>query len=287
MRIKLKIIIIILPAILLFSCKSITIVDATYENRPHFKIKTKTANYFYDKAGGGLSRVIDPDGTDWVHYKGDPHAPAPSGASGGFRGIPNLVYRSDDGGAGHPGFEQCISEQVDDRTIRSRSKSGKWQWTWTFYDDYAQLVMEKTDPGHAYWFLYEGPVAGSFNPSEKYWGTDLGGPRYEVPSLNQGESIMGNWQWAYFGDQKTNRILFVAQKQKDPLIDHFAYMGDTKEGKNASNGMVVFGFGREKRAKPLMAEPGISFKIGFINKKIASEKDHEWVTKQINEKIAK
>jgi hypothetical protein len=271
--------------VLLSSCNSISIEDGAHENRDHFKIVTKTATYYLDKAGGGFSRIIDTDGIDWVQYNGDPQSAAPAGASGGFRGVPNLVFRSYDGGAGHPGFEQCISEQVDERTIRSQSKSGKWQWSWVFFDDHAQLTIEKADPSHAYWFLYEGPVAGSFNPSQKYWGTNLGGPRYEVPSLNLGESIQGNWQWAYFGDKETDRIFFVAQQQNDTWNDHFAYMGDTKEGNNASDGMVVFGFGREKGAKPLMKETGVVFKIGFINRKISSEEEHAWVKSQIEERL--
>src|SRR5687768_13388095 len=120
----------ILSGIVLLSCQSIYIKDDIYENRSHFLIKTAKATYFFDKAGGGLSRVIDADGTDWVNYNGDPKAAVPSGASGGYRGIPNMVFRFEDGGAGHPGFDQCISVKVDNQTIRTKSKSGKWQWSW-------------------------------------------------------------------------------------------------------------------------------------------------------------
>ncbi|MFC4873222.1 hypothetical protein [Negadavirga shengliensis] len=276
-----------IPIIFSLACNGPSIEETEYEGRPHFKINTSTATYYYDKAGGGLSRVMDADGVDWVHYNGDPQASAPSGASGGFRGIPNMVYRSDDGGAGHPGFDQCTSELIDKKTIRSQSKSGNWQWTWVFFDDYAQLTVEKADPDHPYWFLYEGPVAGSFDPSRKYWGTDLGGPRYEVPSLNKGESILDHWQWAYFGDVDTHRIFFVLQQEKDQLIDHFAYMGDTKEGNEAEDGMVVFGFGRDKGAKALMTETGNVFKIGFLEKGVMSKEDHQWVSLQIERIITR
>lgn len=278
---------IFLFGMLMFSCKSITIVNGTYGDRPHFIIKTKSATYYFDKSGGGFSRVIDQDGVDWVKYNGDPHAKTPTGASGGFRGIPNLVFRSDDGGAGHPGFDKCISEIVDEQTICTYSKSGKWQWYWTFFDDNARLTIEKTDPNHAYWFLYEGPVAGSFNPLQKYWGTNLGGPGYEIPSLNSGEFIQGNWEWAYFGDKETKRIFFVAQEKTDNLIDHFAYMGNTSDGNKALDGMVVFGFGRDKGAQPLMTENGTNFSIGFLNRKITSEKDHDWANKQIDKIIGR
>jgi hypothetical protein len=273
-----------LQVIFMISCSpsnGIVIKDDIYEGRAHFRIETKTATYLFDKAGGGLSRVMDADGIDWVHYNGDPHAKGASGAAGGFRGIPNMVFRGDDGGAGHPGFDQCISEKVDDRTIRSTSKSGKWQWSWTFFDDHARMTMEKVDRDRTYWFLYEGPVAGSFNPYNNYWGTDLGGPRYETPSLNKGENIVGNWEWVYFGAKDTNRIFYVAQSPGDNLNDFFAYMGNTSDGNDAPDGMIVFGFGRDKGTIALMREDDVTFYIGFLDKKITSEKDHKWAGQQI------
>ena len=274
----------ILAGIFIISCNgnSISIEDDTYENRSHFRIETKSAIYLFDKAGGGISRAFDIDGIDWVHYKGDPHAPVPSGASGGYRGIPNMVFRGDDGGAGHPGFDQCISEKIDERTIRSKSKSGKWQWTWTFFDDHASMHIEKADLDRTFWFLYEGPVAGSFKPSDKYWGTDLGGPRFETPSLNHGENIVGNWQWVYFGDKNFDRIFFVAQKPKDDLNDFFAYMGNTRDGNDSPDGMVVFGFGRDRGTISLLTGSNITFIIGFLERKITSETDHLWAAQKIN-----
>lgn len=265
----------------LVACSSISISDETYEGRAHYKIETKTATYFYDKAGGGLSRVIDQDGIDWVHYNGDPKAVVPSGASGGYRGIPNMVFRFDDGGAGHPGFDQCISEKVDHQTIHTRSKSGKWEWTWKFFEDHAALTIDKADPDRTYWFLYEGPVAGSFNPEQKYWGTDLGGPRYEIPSLNKGENIVGKWSWVYFGDKETNRIFYAAQHPKDTLNDFFAYMGNTKDGNSSPDGMIVFGFSRDAGTKALETKTGVTYKIGFLDRKILSANDHEWAAEEI------
>ena len=279
--------VIALSGLLMTSCNGTKIENVTYENRPHFKIETKTATYFFDKAGGGLSRVIDSDGIDWVHYNGDPHAVVPSGASGGYRGIPNMVYRFEDGGAGHPGFDQCISKKVDNNTIRTESKSGKWQWYWTFFDDHAQLTIEKIDTSRTYWFLYEGAIAGGWNPDNKYWGTDLGGPRSETPSLNKGENIVGKWQWVYFGDKAINRIFYVAQSPKDTLNDFISYMGDTKEGNISPDGMIVFGFSRDKGTKALENKIGITYTIGFLERKITSASDQEWANKQINKNINK
>lgn len=282
---KMIISVIVLTGMLMTSCNGTKIENVTYENRPHFKIETKTATYFFDKAGGGLSRVIDSDGIDWVHYNGDPHAVVPSGASGGYRGIPNMVYRFDDGGAGHPGFDKCISKITGNNSIQTESKSGKWQWSWTFFDDHAQLTIEKIDTTRTYWFLYEGAIAGSWNPATKYWGTDLGGPRFETPSLNKGENIVGKWQWVYFGDKEINRIFYLTQNPKDTLNDFVSFMGDTKEGNASPDGMIVFGFSRDKGTKALENKTGITYTIGFLDRKITSDSDHEWVGKQINEII--
>lgn len=276
-----------ISSLILLSCSSVKIEDTTYENRSHFKIETKTATWFFDKAGGGFSRVIDADGIDWVNFNGDVNAEVPTGAAGSYRGIPNMVYRYDDGGAGHPGFDQCISEKADKNTIRSHSKSGKWQWAWTFFDDHASMTLEKTDTDRTFWFLYEGPVAGSFEPERKYWGTDLGGPRFETPSLNRGENITGNWQWVYFGDKETNRVFYVTQHPKDTLNDFFAYMGNTKEGNSSPDGMIVFGFSRDKGTIALENKTDVTYKIGFLNRKITSQEDHDWVSKQINEILNK
>jgi len=277
----------IVPVMFIISCNRVSIEDDIYENRPHFKIKTRTVTYYFDKAGGGLSRVIDADGVDWVNYNGDPHAVVPSGASGGYRGIPNMVYRFEDGGAGHPGFDQCISEKADKNTIRTQSKSGKWQWAWTFFNDHARLTIEKADPDRTYWFLYEGVAAGSFHPEQKYWGTDLGGPRYETPSLNGGESIVDKWQWVYFGDKETDRIFYVAQHPADTLNDFFAYMGNTPEGNSSPDGMIVFGFSRDKGTLALETKTGVTYTIGFLNRKITSGEDHTWAGNQINDILSR
>ena len=284
---KLNLLLILVGGLLFHSCNTISITDATYESRPHFKIETKAVTYFFDKAGGGLSRVIDADGIDWVNYNGDPHAVVPSGASGGYRGIPNMVFRMEDGGAGHPGFDQCISEKAGEHTIRTRTKSGKWQWAWSFYDSHARLTIEKADPDRAYWFLYEGAAAGSFSPEEKYWGTDLGGPRYETPSLNRGENIVDKWQWVYFGDKTTDRVFYAAQHPTDTLNDFFAYMGNTKEGNTSPDGMIVFGFGRDKGTKALETKTGVTYRIGFLDRKITSAEDHSWVNQQITDLMSK
>jgi hypothetical protein len=147
------------------------------------------------------------------------------------------------------------------------------------------MTVNKADPDRTYWFLYEGPVAGSFAPEQKYWGTDLGGPRYETPSLNKGENVVGQWQWLYFGDKNTDRIFWVLQHPKDTLNDYFAYMGNTKEGNSSPDGMVVFGFGRDVGAKSLETKTGVTYKIGFLDRKVISPDDHSWVSGEVGKHL--
>jgi hypothetical protein len=262
------------------AAQNVAIDEVTHIERPHFKITTQTATYFLDKHGAGISSVLDQDGKDWVNYHGDPHISGAKGASSGYRGLGNLVFRSEDGGAGHPGFDQCDCEIVSENEIYCESHSGNWAWTWAFEDNFGKITIEKTDPDHAYWFLYEGPVGGNFNPSQHYWGTHIGGPRNEAPSLHRGEAEQGHWQWVYFGDKGVDRAFFV------DLVDYFAYMGDDEELANESDdGMVVFGFGRDMGAKPLMTETGNEFYFGFFPEKIEEDEAHQRMGKHIQSTI--
>ncbi|MEO0331945.1 MAG: hypothetical protein AAF223_09695, partial [Bacteroidota bacterium] len=201
------------------SCTFVSIEEAMYEDRPQFVVKTASATYWYDQAGGGLSRLIDPEGNDWIAFKKDPLSEYPASAAAGFRGMPNFVFQSEDGGAGHPGFDQCTSEIVGENQIRTYSNSGKWQWTWTFRDTYATVTMEKIDAEHAYWFLYEGTPGGSYSPNDFYWGTDDRGYQTELPDYCKEERATGNWQWAYFGSKTCPRTLLLGIQEPDSHID--------------------------------------------------------------------
>lgn len=251
------------------------------EGQECFKIETPNATYLYQKTAGGFSNILDRNGTDWVQFRKTEEATYPSSSASDYRGLPNLVFRSDDGGCGHPGFEKMTSEQISSNQIRSISNSGKWQWTWTFHNDFAELGIEKTDPMHAYWFLYEGPIAGKFSPSTHYWGTDKSGPLDTKPDLVKGPELYDHWQTVYFGDQQYEEVFFVHQIQSDTLKDLYTYMGNNKEkGNDSADGMVVFGFGRNKGATPLMTEPQ-NFRIGFYPTTVKGNDDHLRVIKKI------
>ncbi len=119
------------------------IKDSIYEGVPHFIVQTRTATYYFDKAGGGISRMIGRYDNDWITFKKESWDKVPE--SSAFRSIPNAEFHGDDGGCGHPDFNQCISTLEMPNIIRSWSKSGKWEWRWIFNEDYACWGLLKTD----------------------------------------------------------------------------------------------------------------------------------------------
>lgn len=256
--------------------------DTTWLNKPHFKIQTATTIYLYDKAGGGMSSIIDNDGNDWVSFNETGDDEYPASAAGRFRGLPNFVFGSEDSGAGHPGFDQCISTKISDKEILTKTKSGLWQWSWQFFDEYAQVTMEKVNPNHAYWFLYEGTPGGSYQPKQSYWGTNTRPTTTTTPDYINNGKIFEDWAWVFFGRNDVKRTFFIAMESPDEEQDTFSYLGNTKEGVNSPNGMTVFGFGREDGAKPQMTKTANRFIIGFYANNTNSKKQYKKLGKYID-----
>ncbi|MCK5795053.1 MAG: hypothetical protein KAH12_10115, partial [Anaerolineales bacterium] len=173
----------------------------------------------------------------------------------------------------HPGSRACRSVQTTPDTIRTESKSGLWAWEWRFSDSSAELTILKADPAREYWFLYEGTPGGRYEPGEQYWGTDLGGPRFDKPDYLAGEEGYGEWKWAYFGEFRSDRVLFVLCRNPEPAVSEMGYLGSDRSGLEAGNGMVVFGFGREKGAIPVLKGKK-SFIVGFYPEKLETPEDH-------------
>jgi len=259
----------------------VEISEDIFAGAPHFIIKTKKATYYLDKEGGGLSRMIDIYGNDWISFKREPWDTYPESAASSYRGTPNMVFRSEDAGAGHPGHKKCYSFLINENTIVTISKSGLWQWRWNFYEQYATITMEKVDHKYKYWFLYEGPIAGEFKPAHQYWGTNLGGPRKEINDFYKGDKIFANWHWIYFGDDRVKQILFFAMEEPDRQIDELGFLGNSKNGVDSEDGMVVFGFGRQGDAQPQMTNHHNTFYFGFIKTKVKNQNAHESVAKDI------
>ncbi len=121
-----KFLVVLVFAMLPGTLFSIRVSEATYEGSPHYIIKTRSATYWFDRHGGGLSRMIDRDGNDWIAFKREPWNKIPESAASSYRGIPNAVYQGEDGGCGHPGWDKCESNFEAPNVIRTVSKSGKW-----------------------------------------------------------------------------------------------------------------------------------------------------------------
>jgi hypothetical protein len=266
-------VVLLISALLNPSPAQVMITEGADEGMEAFRVETAEAVYFYQKEAGGFSSILDSEGLDWIGYRDSGNPEYPASAASDYRGLPNLVFRGDDDGAGHPGFNTCRSELAAPDTIRTVSKSGLWSWEWRFRDSRAELTVLETDPSRAYWYLYEGAPGGRYCPPEQYWGTDKGGPVNVNPDYLSGEETYGNWQWAYFGDIRVDRVLFVACLGPVSPVSTVGFLGADSAGLEAEEGMVVFGFGREKNATPLLEGPS-RFIVGFYPKKIEDPEDH-------------
>ncbi|MEL6924497.1 MAG: hypothetical protein AAFO94_10660 [Bacteroidota bacterium] len=255
--------------------------DVVDEGQAAFKITTPHGTYFYQKAAGGFSSMLDRTGRDWIGFRQTDQASYPASAASDYRGLPNSVFAGHDDGAGHPGFDRCVSVQVAPNKIRTFSKSGKWQWSWTFQEAYAELEIERVDSSRAYWLLYEGMPGGVYEPDQSFWATDVLGFRTDTPDYYKSGTLKGKWQWAYFGHQKNVQVLFVQQLVPDELEDLFGYLGNTEAGVESPDGMVVFGLGRTDGAKPLFRKP-LRFRVGFLDMPERNEVGHRSVAEQLS-----
>lgn len=243
---------------------AVGIAEGEYEGRPHFVITTDTATWYFDRAGGGFSRLLDRAGRDWIAFHLKPDT-GPGGSAGKYRGLPNMVYGPTypESGVGHPGFNHCETVQAGPDTLRTTSKSGLWVFSWKFTDQGAVFTLEKTDPAQPWWFIYEGPVGGAFAPHQTFWGTDTGGPRREARNYKLAEEIAEQWRWAYFGADGVDGVLAVASLGDQSLPGVLGYLGATEAGLKAPDGMVVFGLGRDRSRpfKPLLTGAGRRFLV--------------------------
>ncbi len=263
---------------------AVEITQTEHLGREHWKIKTEAATYLFDPIAGGFSSIMDRAGNDWVAYDDPASANYPAGAAFAFRGVPNMVYQGDDNGAGHPGFDQCESEIISPNQIRSRTYSGRYEWIWTFADDHARQSVTRVDPDRAYWFLYEGPVGGTYDPAATIWGSNLAGPSRDHPDFYKGGTLFENYHWLYFASDHSEQTFWIAQVEPDELLDLYGQLGNTTDGLNSPDGMVVTGFGRGKNTDPLLRIPQ-EFLIGFWNGRVTTAADHNEISEDINTAI--
>ena len=253
----------------LYAKSNVSFEEADYEGKPHIIIKTKYITWYFDKEGGGFSRMIDKDGNDWITFKREPWGEYPASAASAFRGIPNLVFQGDDGGAGHPGHDKCESFLEGDKIV-TISKSGNWKWAWEFFDDYARLEILKTDGNKPYWFLYEGTPGGKFTPNNYYFGASSIPVTTEIPDYYKGENIYTEYQWIFCGDINMKRAFYMLQLEADDTTDMLGFLGNTEDGLESPDGMTVFGFGRDDKTNPLLSG-NQKFVVGFYPANLSKE----------------
>ena len=247
--------------------------EVLYEGRPHYLIRTRVADYYYDIRGGGFSRIIDAQGKDWIGFHMQPWGTYPASAASSYRGLPNLVFQGEDDGAGHPGHDRCTS-RAESNLIISESLNGRWLWSWEFHDTFARLVLIRTDPERPYWFLYEGTPGGSFSPDECYFGTSEGGPYPCTYDYFKGDMLRGRFRWIYAGNKHEPGILFMIRMLEDEAGDMISFLGNTESGLDSPDGMTVFGFGRGPGADPLL-QGNQCFIIGFYPEQIVDTEAHQ------------
>jgi len=264
--------------------RAVQIEKAVYQQRPHLKITTAAAIYWLDSGSGGLSRLIDAEGNDWIAFKKEPWDKYPPSAASSFRGLPNLVFQGDENGFGHPGWDRADTFVVDEGSISivSVSHSHQWQLRWEFSAAEARVTVEKA-PAEAYWFLYEGPIAGRWQPQQQYFATDTLAPIDTPHDFFADDKMFGQWKWAYFGDQTVDRVLFVLHEQDDDAEDTFSHLGNSESGLKSKDGMVVFGFGRGSKGIQPLLKGKHSFRIGLLEMSGANPHQYEKIKQQLDD----
>ncbi|MBD3390981.1 MAG: hypothetical protein GF410_03095 [Chitinivibrionales bacterium] len=191
-----------------------------------WEITTAISGTFYlQKNNGGLSSLVDGDGQDWIGFNYG------SGASGIYRGIPNMVYPEN---IGHPGHNTAscskTSESDNEIEITCNSNNGCCTYIWTFTDAYAKLECTQMNT-HNYWFLYEGTPGGAVEGSD-VWITSDGS---SGSCSNEKGGDIPSPEWIAFADANNGRSILLTHHQDDNSTDKYYLM----------HPMTVFGFGRD------------------------------------------
>ena len=227
--------------------------DVMDEGQATIRVATQAGTYFYQKAAGGFSSLVDAGGNDWISFHPDPG----SGSAGEFRGIPNM------GPAFHPGHNdvttQVLAQGPLKLTLQSVTTSGNRRVRWEFFPGYARMTVLEFVGN--YWFLYEGTPGGSMNDADFVVRSD-GTQTDRHATWNDTDGLgSGNGQeWAYFGDSGAGRFLFMAHHETDNIEDSYFDLDDN---------MTVFGFGRHNESGQdpvhLLSGNTNTFTIGLAN----------------------
>jgi hypothetical protein len=247
---------------------AVRISDATDEGLACYRIETANATYFYDKAGGGFTSLLDTGGVDWITF----HPQPGTGSAGEYRGIPNS-------GELHPGELGGITTTTDPlgvslpKVTLTTQRAG-WAARWEFFPAYAKMTMMTVPSGGKYWMLYEGTPGGAVDAGDRLYLSN--GRDYSCNSdhpWNAGNAAPDNFEdigntsgaatgmeWAFFAASEMPRSLFLAHTD-DAIEDDYWQMQDN---------MTVFGFGRNDSSQQLMAQTNGVLLIGFVNSRDAN-----------------
>ena len=209
--------------------------DASDEAQDAYEIRTPTARYFYHKTGGGFSSLIDRDGNDWIS-----HRPG-NGPAGEYRGIPNMVFRSDGGRNNHfhPGYKRRKASSARlvhsgplKVTMESSVDETRWRVRWEIFPNFARLTVLDIDPDDPrFWFLYEGTPGGSFELKDHCLRSD----GVDSPLSEKWEDRTDAIPWVAFRVHEQNRSLLLRLETAVEVPVSYYPMAP----------MTVFGFGRK------------------------------------------
>jgi hypothetical protein len=226
-------------------------VDASASGGASYIVRTPAATYYLDKAGGGLSSILDNDGVDWIGFHSEPG----SGWKGEYRGFPNAVHRQDGNyfHAMNTGTDPSSSvvDVVTDQhlSILFTSGNGQWQGRWDFYPNRCDFTMTKVSQGYHYWVQYEGVPGGEMDASD-FWYSSADDQRHQIEQPFIGD--LPAPEWMAFGDEASPRMLYLLHHEDDDYPDDYV----------SRPYMTVLGFGRRNKDKYL--DSAQKFSIGFV-----------------------
>lgn len=214
-------------------------------------VSTKSAQYYLEKSGGGLSSMLDKDGIDWLGF----HKRKGSAHKGEYRGFPNAIHKQD-GSYFHamnsgtdPSSSRVDLESSEHVRITFTSDNGQWVGQWDFYPERCDFTMKKISAGYKYWVQYEGVPGGEMDSTD-FWMASADTIRHPI-----NDSFLGDLpapEWMAFGDKSAPRILYLLHHENDSFPDNYVSRPD----------MTVLGFGRENKNKFLTTPQ--CFSIGFV-----------------------
>lgn len=226
-------------------------IDSSAGDLDCYIISTETATFYLEKQGGGLSSMLDVEGTDWLGFHKEPG----SAHKGEYRGFPNAIHNQDGNyfhalNAGTEPSTSIVEIETDDH-IRIVFTSGnkKWEGRWDFHSDRCDFTMVKVSPGYKYWILYEGVPGGEMD-ADDFWYSSANDQSQPIDQTYTGD--LPSPEWIAFGDPNAPRMIYLLHHEDDDQPDGYINRAD----------MTVFGYGRLEKEKYL--DTPQTFSIGFV-----------------------